>query len=392
MRNSPAATGSASAFFADSDSPWLLLSHLPGLGAARWQAILDHLPDPLELLTLDEPTLKSIGLPPKARAGVLGWQQGDLKETSLTQALQTWQRVREQGDGIIHWGQPDYPALLREIHGAPPVLYLRGQRAVLSRPQLAIVGSRNATRAGLDHARQFARALAERGFVITSGLALGVDGAAHRGALDAAGATLAVLGTGVDMPYPAAHRELAQAIPAQGALLSEFPPGTPPRAGHFPRRNRIISGMSQGTLVVEASLRSGSLITARLALEQGREVFAIPGSIHNPLARGCHRLIRQGASLVESVEDIESELTAWWQPAQRPAEPALPGTGHQQPPIPAHLDPQEQQVLRALDYDPCSTDDLCERADLSAETLMQSLLLLEMEGLVLTVPGGYQRA
>lgn len=390
MLNSPSRAAMAPSFFDDPDSAWLLLSHLPGLGANSWQAILDHLPDPLELLSLNAATLKSVGLPPQARMGVLAWQQQDLEQDAVRAAHTTWKNVREQGIALVHWGHADYPPLLREIHAAPPLLYLRGQREILTQPQLAIVGSRNASRAGLDHARQFARALAERGFVITSGLALGVDGAAHRGALDAGGRTLAVLGTGVDVAYPAAHQTLVQDLLPQGALISEYPPGLPPRAGHFPRRNRIISGMSRGTLVVEASLRSGSLITARLALEQGREVFAIPGSIHNPLSRGCHQLIRQGASLVESVADIEEELSAWWQSDSQPDE-AAEDTPREQALIPEHLDVREQQVLAVLDFDPCSTDALCDRSGLSADALMQSLLLLEMEGLVATVPGGYQR-
>ncbi|WP_148860985.1 DNA-processing protein DprA [Marinobacter fonticola] len=385
----------ATSSFADNlDSGWLLLSHLPGLGANRWQAVLDHLPDPAELLTLNEATLKSLGLPPPARRAVLAWQQRDLAEATVAEAAATWQKVREQGISVVHWGHVDYPPLLREIHAAPPLLYLRGQRDVLARPQLAIVGSRNATRAGLDHARQFARALAERGFVITSGLALGVDGAAHRGALDANAATLAVLGTGVDVPYPAAHQAMVGEITAKGALLSEFPPGMPPRAGHFPRRNRIISGMSRGTLVVEAGLRSGSLITARLALEQGREVFAIPGSIHNPLARGCHQLIRQGAALVESVADIEEELSAWWHNGTETAVPTITAgpVASAKTSVPDHLDDRERRVLAALEFDTCSTDDLCNRSGFSADALMQSLLMLEMEGLVSAVPGGYQRS
>ncbi|TBW56470.1 DNA-protecting protein DprA [Marinobacter halodurans] len=373
-------------FLRDHRSPWLLLAHLPGLGERRWQAILDHLPDPSELLTLDPASLRTIGLPPLARAAVLAWQQGDPEHPAMQDALACWQRLEAHTIDVIHWAQSDYPAALRQIHGAPPVLYLKGRRDLLSRPQIAIVGSRNATRSGLDHARQFARALAERGVVVTSGMALGIDGAAHQGALEAGGSTLAVLGTGVDVAYPAAHRRLAAAIPERGALLSEFPPGTRARAGHFPRRNRIISGMAQGTLVVEAGLRSGSLITARLALEQGREIFAIPGSIHNPLARGCHQLIRQGATLVESVQDIEEQLAAWGSAAAEP----LPVD--EEPDVPAHLGADARTVFGALAFDPCSTDDLCDRTGLSADVLLQAILMLEMEGLVLTVPGGYQRA
>ncbi|WP_111498427.1 DNA-processing protein DprA [Marinobacter bohaiensis] len=378
----------ADAFLRASDAPWLLIGHLPGLGDHRWQALVDHLPDPLELLDFDVATLKALGLKPPAREAILAWQHGDTNQPTLARAMAAWQRCEALNIQRLHWADPDYPALLRETHGAPPLLYLAGQRDVLSRPQLAMVGSRKATRAGLEHARQFARALTERGFVVTSGMALGIDGAAHQGALDANGATIGVLGTGIDVPYPAAHRALARAIPERGALLSEYPPGTRARAGHFPRRNRLISGLSQGTLVVEANLKSGSLITARLALEQGREVFAIPGAINNPQVRGCHRLIRQGATLVETVDDIEEELASWGPPSTGPADSSAEASP---PPIPEHLGAREQQILRALEFETCSTDALCERTGLTADVLMQSILMLELEGLILTVPGGYQR-
>lgn len=310
---------------------------------------------------------------------------------------------QRQGIGLLGWGESAYPEPLRHIQDAPAVLYIRGAPALLARPQVAIVGSRNATRGGLDHARQFAGALAERGYAVTSGLAQGIDGAAHAGALAAGGDTIAVVGTGADVVYPSAHRQLTGQIIEHGVLVSEYPPGTGPKAGHFPRRNRIISGLSRGILVVEAGLRSGSLITARLALEQGREVFAIPGSIHNPLARGCHSLIRQGAKLVETVDDIEEELEAWWN--RSPAgttrtPPAGAGTSPQpelftsapeSPAAPAHLEQREIAVLQALGYDPRSTDQLCVATGLPADQLMQSLLLLEMDGLVESAPGGYLR-
>lgn len=384
----PLAPSASEDFFDHPQASWLALAHLPGLGAVRWQAILDTLSEPLALLDMPSAALKPL-LTPQGRHVVDAWQRRDLSNEHLANAHRALIESLRLAIDIVSWGDPDYPALLREIHGPPSVLYLKGQREVLSRPQLAIVGSRNATRAGLDHARQFGRALAERGFVVTSGLALGVDGAAHQGALEGGGPTLAVLGTGVDVAYPASHQSLAQAVANQGALLSEFPPGTPPRAGHFPRRNRIISGMCQGTLVVEAGVKSGSLITARLALEQGREVFAIPGSIHNPLARGCHQLIRQGAKLVESVADIEEELTAWW---MQPSATASGGEIASAPPIPDHLGETETRVLTALGYEPCSTDELCDQTGLAADQLMQSMLMLEMEGLVNAVPGGFQRA
>ena len=209
---------------------------------------------------------------------------------------------------LVAWDDPDYPRALLELGHAPPVLYFVGRRELLNRPALAIVGSRNATAQGRDNARAFAHALADAGLTIVSGLALGIDAAAHEGALEGAGSTLAVVGTGLDRVYPARNRALAHAIAEHGGIVSEFPPGTPPLEKHFPRRNRLISGLARGVLVVEAALASGSLITARYAGEQGREVFAIPGSIHSPLAKGCHKLIRDGAKLVETAQHVLEEL------------------------------------------------------------------------------------
>ena len=223
--------------------------------------------------------------------------------------------LSQPGNHVVHFQDAAYPALLKQIADPPPLLFVRGDRDYLAQPQLAIVGSRNPTHTGRALAREFAAHLASFGLTITSGLASGIDGAAHQGAIEAGGTTLAVTGTGLDRVYPARHRDLAHRVAENGALVTEFPPGTAPLAANFPRRNRLISGLSLGTLVVEAALRSGSLITARSALEQGREVFAIPGSIHNPLARGCHALIRDGAKLVESGEWVQPgdpvlELTA----------------------------------------------------------------------------------
>ncbi|PVY77449.1 DNA protecting protein DprA [Tamilnaduibacter salinus] len=365
---------------------WHLLARLPGIGPQRWQALLDNLDDPATLFNDDAHTLRSMGLPPEARRTVQAWQSGDHHHDAIADALRDHSEAQRLGLTVLTRADPRYPASLEAIHAAPPLLYVRGDPDWLSRPQVAIVGARKATRAGLDHARQFARVLAERGWVVTSGLALGVDGHAHQGALEGGGGTLAVLGTGADVPYPKAHGRLRERIVEQGALVSEFPPGTRPHAGHFPRRNRLISGLSQGVLVVEAGLRSGSLITARLALEQGREVFAVPGAIHNPQARGCHQLIRQGAALVESVDDIEAELSEWWQPANTP-EPAPAPT----PAIPDHLEARERQVLSVMETEASSTDQLCDRTGLDADQLMQAILLLEMEGLVRTVPGGFER-
>jgi DNA processing protein len=275
----------------------------------------------------------------------------------------------------------DYPRNLLEIADPPPVIYLKGRRTQLGRAAIAIVGSRQATPQGLANAEAFAAELSRGGWSIVSGLALGIDAAAHRGALTGPGSTLAVVGTGLDLVYPARNLALAHEIAAQGALISEFPLGTPARAGHFPRRNRLISALSRGVLVVEAALGSGSLITAREAAEQGREVFAIPGSIHAPLARGCHRLIRDGAKLVESAQDILDELGPGPTPAlHAPAAPA------------SHAATPHDPLLRALGHDPIDLDTLCARSGLTVEEASAKLLALELDGQVARLPGGlYQR-
>ena len=282
---------------------------------------------------------------------------------------------------------PGYPPLLACIPDPPPVLFVEGNRSCLALPMVAVVGSRNATRPGLDTARSFARALARAGLAVVSGLAAGVDAAAHRGALAAPGITLAVAASGLDRVYPREHAALAAEIAATGALLSEFVPGTPPLREHFPRRNRIISGLTLGVLVVEAAVRSGSLITARLAGEQGREVFAIPGSIHNPMARGCHRLIRQGAKLVETVDDLLEELG-------RPAAAQAPSPVTGSPPGElADLDDDYVTVLDAMGYEVATVDTLVQRTGLTPQALSSMLLNLELRGIVDPVPGsGYVRA
>ena len=287
---------------------------------------------------------------------------------------------------LLGFDDPRYPELLRGIASPPPVLFVRGDPALLSQPQLAVVGSRAATPQGLDNARAFAAELARRGLVVTSGLALGVDGAAHQGALDAAGATVAVCGTGLDRVYPARHKDLAQRLlDAGGALVSELPPGAGALRQHFPSRNRILSGLSLGTLVIEASTESGSLITARLAAEQGREVFAIPGSIHNPLARGCHRLIRDGAKLVESVDDVLLELAPRIGALLREAGPPAAVS------TPPELDPDARRLLPLLADAPQPVDLLIARSGLGAAAVQAALLHLELAGLAGAHAGGYQR-
>jgi DNA processing protein len=286
---------------------------------------------------------------------------------------------------LLTWYDSDYPALLREIADPPAALFVLGQRTLLATPQLAVVGSRNPTAGGRENARAFARHLAQAGLTITSGLALGIDGAAHRGALEAPGQTIAIAGTGLDRVYPPRHRELAHAIAHAGALVSEFPLGMPPRPEHFPIRNRLISGLALGVLVVEAAVRSGSLITARLAGEQGREVFAIPGSIHSPQARGCHALIRQGAKLVETAQDVIEELSALGRYVAAHDPPAAPAGR-----VP--LAAEEKKLLTSLGFDPTPLDVLIARSGLTSQAVSSMLLQLELRGLVAAGPGGtYQR-
>ena len=366
---------------------WIFLSCLPKFGARRQQAILEQLPEFEQLLTHNAATLKALGLAAETIDALEAWRRQDSAHPVVASADGIYRNCLRTGTAIVTMADADYPEPLRHIHDGPLVLYVRGDRSLLGREQIGIVGSRNATRAGLEHARSFAAALGQKGLLVTSGLALGVDGAAHAGALDAGFPTVAVIGNGVDKPYPYRHRTLSERIAGEGVIVSEYPPGTSAKAGHFPRRNRIISGLSRGILVVEAGLKSGSLITARLALEQGREVFAIPGSVHNPLARGCHHLIRQGAKLVETVDDICEELGGWWTSQNEGDSSSV----IMKRPAPEGLDSREIAVLEALGYDPQSTDDLCSVTGLPADQLMQSLLLLELQGLVDSAPGGFQR-
>ena len=282
---------------------------------------------------------------------------------------------------MLPFTDPGFPPLLRAVPGCPIVLYVSGDASRLLDPQLAIVGSRNPTAAGSENAHNFAAHLALQGLTITSGLAEGIDSAAHRGALDAGGGTIAVLGTGIDLVYPRWHAELAARISAQGALVSEFALGTPGRAANFPQRNRIIAALSLGTLVIEAARRSGSLITARLAGEAGREVFALPGSIHNPLARGCHQLIRDGAKLTENAADILTELN--FSPRLAPATAARNGVQSQ-----STMDKAHEILLDALGFEPSDLDTLVLRTGLAPENVASTMLILELEGHVTSAHGG----
>jgi len=352
---------------------WLQLTLTPGLGASTIRKLL-----------------RQFGLPEAVIA-----KRRELAAYAAPEALEALhsEAVRAQVDRALRWaGEPGhfivtladefYPRALLEIADPPSLIYARGRVELLQRSCLAIVGSRNATAQGESNAVAFAKALSNAGLTIVSGLAVGIDAAAHRGGLEGAGATIAVLGTGIDVPYPKRNVELAEQIAAQGLLLSEFPLGTGPLAGNFPRRNRLISGLAQGCLVIEAALASGSLITARTAAEQGRDVFAIPGSIHSPLSRGCHALIKSGAKLVESAEDVLAELSGI-----RPSGYAST-TAAEAPPGPTGA----SGLLAHMGHDPVDVDALCARAGMSAEQVASELLRLELEGRVAALPGGlYQR-
>ncbi len=348
---------------------WLTLLRAPDLGPRRLLPLLAQQPNPQALL--DSPPPET---PEKVRRA--------LAAADRDQARRDLEWLQNSDTRLLPVTDPAYPELLRELPDPPPALFLRGDPLLLALPQLAIVGSRHASRGGLENARRFARFLAGNGLLVTSGLALGIDGAAHEGALER-GRTVAVTGTGLDRVYPARHRDLAHRIVENGLLVSEYPPGTPPRPGNFPRRNRIIAGLSLGTLVVEAALNSGSLITARLASEAGREVFAIPGSIHNPQARGCHALIRQGAKLVETGEHIVEEL------ASQLGLLADPDTPAESPATPeGELEPDHLELLETMGYDPVSTDQLAAKSRFSAAEISSMLLLLELQGHVSSEAGG----
>lgn len=357
---------------------WLALSMLDGLGPKGVRHLLDTLATPIELLELDIARLRSLGLPSRVVSSVLRYQQGDAALQARIDASLAWSE--QLGHHLVWLEHPAYPALLREIPDPPLLLYVRGRLEILGDPQLAMVGTRHPGPHGAATAHHFARSFTEQGLLVTSGMALGIDGACHQGALAAGGPTIAVWGTGLQRCYPHRHRTLAESIVDRGgALVSEMPPDAGPQPGQFPRRNRIISGLSLGTLVVEASLNSGSLITARLALEQNREVFAMPGSIHNTQARGCNRLLREGAHLVETVADVLSVL-------RLPLREALSTrTEIQGEPEPAH------PLWRWLGYDPLTADRLSLQSGLPVHQVLQGLLELELDGLVQQTAHGYTR-
>lgn len=360
---------------------WLWLVHRVGVGRGTMRRLLAALGSARAVASADDQALQAVlgHRPVDVLRGDPADHAGRVAATRAWLSAQPLRRVMTLADA-------DYPSLLLQTADPPLLLYLEGRAELLGAPSLAVVGSRRPTPQGLDHAQRFAARLSAEGWTIVSGLASGIDGAAHQGGLQGRGSTVAVVGTGLDQVYPPAHRSLAQRIAREGLMVSEFPLGAPPAAEHFPQRNRIIAGLAQGTLVVEAALRSGSLITARQAAEAGREVFAIPGSIHSPQARGCHALLRDGAKLVEGVEDILDELVS--RPRQASLSLAIEPAGAGQ------ASPREEPdvVLRALGHDPATLDVLISRCGWQAAELNVRLLELELEGLVARLPGGlYQR-
>ncbi|WP_244289441.1 DNA-processing protein DprA [Burkholderia puraquae] len=399
---------------------WLQLAHAPGLAPAVLEALLDAFGSPDALLRASGQAIAAVTSPAAAQA-VRASERGDLD--ARTDTVLAW--LDAPGNVLVTLNDPAYPPRLRDLHDPPPLLYVKGRLDLLHARCLAVVGSRHATPQGLADATRFARELSDAGLPIVSGLALGIDGAAHRGGLDGRSGTVAVIATGADLVYPARHCALAHEIAARGAIVSEWPLGTPARAAHFPQRNRLIAALAIGALVVEAAPRSGSLITARLANELGRDVFAMPGSIHAPLAQGCHALIRDGAKLTATPLDVLEEYglgepntgvaggaacsghrganagdiretTAAIQraaasgtqtgdavPATAPAPAEAPSSAPQLP-----GSPSEQALLAALGYSPVTYEWLAEHSGLSDDVLHRTLLALELAGRVASLPGG----
>jgi DNA processing protein len=351
---------------------WASLQLLPHVSARMLVALLKVFGGPAQVLAATPAMLAKV-VPGEIAAAIARGPDPAALDLTLE-----W--LRQTGHTLIAWDDPAYPHALLTIADPPPTLFFRGRDELLNRPAVAIVGSRNATTQGRHTAEAFAQALSAAGLTIVSGLALGVDAAAHRGGLAGAGASLAVVGTGIDRVYPAANRDLAHRLAAEGGVLSEFALGTPPLPANFPRRNRLISGLARGVLVVEATLASGSLITARFAAEQNRDVFAIPGSIHSPFSKGSHRLIKDGAKLVESAQDVLEEL-------------GMSASGNASAPLRAAApEGDTARVLTALGYDPAGIDALTLRCGLPADVVSVALVELELAGDVASLPGGlYQR-
>ncbi len=368
----------------------LLFHRLPGVGTATYWKLQERFPDLNAAFRASRENLAAV-LPEEAREVLADYQTNGEASVVFRQVQRDLDWTQSNRVHLIDIHHDHYPQLLRETKKAPPLLYVAGDPNVLSFPQVAIVGTRNPTPAGRGSAFDFGAELARSGFTVTSGLALGVDTCAHRGAVSVSGRTIAVLGTGIDTIYPQRNSPLATEIIANGgALVSEFPLGTSPIGQNFPQRNRIISGMSYGVLVVEAAVKSGSLITARYALQQDREVFAIPGSVHNPLSRGCHALIKDGAKLVETAEDIVDELKSFlalkWEQLDLDDQVDESRQAHC-----ASANEMEEVVFSELGHEPTGIDTLVDRTRLSVGDVMACLLTLELKGLVANTGGGYMR-
>lgn len=372
---------------------WLNLYHLPTLSIALFPRLLHAFKTPAGILDASMEALAVLGVSP-ALAREMYCCNKSAEVLARTTAALRWAESAERH--IITLTDTFYPPLLREIPDPPPLLFVTGKLESLLIPQVAMVGSRRCSVDGREVAMAFAEDLARRGLAICSGLALGIDSAAHAGAIKAGGVTVAVQGTGVDAVYPKANQLLAGRIREQGALLSELPLGSSPQAAHFPRRNRIISGMSLGVIVVEAALQSGSLITARLAMEQNREVFAVPGSIRNPLSRGTHRLIRDGVTLLETSDQVLEQLASLVEghlaAIRIPSEGAASDGHDPEFPVAATLTKEERMVLKAVGYDAASVDTLVERTGLAASEVQSTLVALELNGRVHCAAGRYTLA
>ena len=372
----------------DELAAWLRLAVTPGIGRATARRLLAALGSPERVLAADAHTLRTLADPDAVHT----LKRSDARDDACVATTLRWLESAASGAArdIVVLGDPRYPALLLETADPPLLLFTLGRVELLTAPAVAIVGSRSATPQGMDNAREFARFLSERKLTIVSGLAMGIDGAAHEGGLAGPGSTVAFVGTGLDRVYPAEHRKLMQRIAEQGLVASEYPLGMPGRPDNFPRRNRLIAGIARGTLVVEAALESGSLITARMAMEGGRDVFAIPGSIHSPQSRGCHRLIQEGAKLVETGADVLQELRLAPDEVQRvtlsPVQPSLfaaavtPGSGESDSP--------DAALRAALGHDPVTFDVLVARTGLPSDRLAARLLDLELAGALQRLPGG----
>jgi DNA processing protein len=350
---------------------YLALNRMERVGPRTAVKLQRRWPDLQQMFQLSAIELEQAGVPESLAHTISNF------DLNLIQADLRWLEAADNHH-ILTWDSPEYPALLKEITDPPMILYAKGQLSCLQQAKLAVVGSRNPSITGSENARYFAKALAAQGITIVSGLALGIDAQAHKGCLDAQGQTIAVLGTGIDRIYPQRHLRLSEQITQNGLLISEFPLKSPPIAGHFPRRNRIISGLSLCILVVESAIKSGSLITARMALEQNRDVLAIPGSIHNPMARGCHFLLQQGAKLVTSVADVLEELRM--DSEQRSVDKNI-----------FPLASENKNLVKFIGFETTTVDHIILRSGYTIEQVTSELAELELNGAVVSVPGGYMR-